>query len=476
MQLATEPHLCNNAPPSPTIMSMSYTAAVEHLYALSGELTPPKAGAPRRKFDLEHMRVLARAFGDPQLRFPSVLIAGTNGKGSTAATLASILSVAGYRTGLYTSPHLLRVNERIQISGVTPGENSLAEIEDNTFARLYFQVDDTANRLVAEGLLPYLPSFFEVITVLAFLAFAEAGVEIAVLEVGLGGRLDATNIVEPLLSVITDISLDHTEWLGSTIAEIAREKAGILRQGGTLVTLPQHPEANAAIGEVAVALDVTGINAADFLPLRATGSGPYPLAIRGTVIEVASPLSGEHQHRNIALAIASANQVFSNHGFTRISGQAIESGIRLTRWPGRLEKLAGPNDTNVLLDVAHNPAGVWTLRSYLSHAFDRGELRGPRTLVFSALRDKSVREMAQILFPLFDEPGDRILLAPIANLRASSGEELSAVAEGMAADATVCESVSAAMQMATAAQGSVIVSGSVYLVGEAKAWLARGGA
>jgi dihydrofolate synthase/folylpolyglutamate synthase len=242
---------------------MSYTAAVEHLYALSGELAPASPGAPRRKFDLEHMRTLAAALGDPHRKFPAVLIGGTNGKGSTAATLASILSVSGYRTGLYTSPHLLRVNERIQISGVTPGANSLAEIDDDTFARLYFQVDDAANRLVAEGALPHAPSFFEVITAIAFVAFAEAGIDIAVLEVGLGGRLDATNIVEPLLSVITDISLDHTEWLGNTLTEIAREKAGILRQGGILVTLPQHPEANAAIGEVAMALDVTGINAAD---------------------------------------------------------------------------------------------------------------------------------------------------------------------------------------------------------------------
>src|SRR5882724_3640155 len=177
---------------------MSYAAAVDHLYALGHELAPTPSGVPR-KFDLAHMRVLAAALGDPQTTFPSVLIAGTNGKGSTAATLASILTAAGYRTGLYTSPHLIRVNERVQINGI--------QIPDEDFARLYFQVDETARRLVEAGDLPHPPSFFEVFTALAFLYFAGKGpsetepVDIAILEVGLGGRLDATNIVAPLLSV-----------------------------------------------------------------------------------------------------------------------------------------------------------------------------------------------------------------------------------------------------------------------------------
>src|SRR5579863_3596168 len=168
---------------------MSFTAAVDHLHALGLELT-----ATRRKFDLDHMRVLARALGDPQRRFPAVLIAGTNGKGSTAATLASILSAAGLRTGLYTSPHLARVNERIRLGS--------AEIEDDAFAALYFRVHDSAQQLVLDGKLPQMPSFFEVLTTVAFLYFAEAQVDIAVLEVGMGGRLDATNIVDPAISVI----------------------------------------------------------------------------------------------------------------------------------------------------------------------------------------------------------------------------------------------------------------------------------
>ncbi|HET7348702.1 MAG TPA: bifunctional folylpolyglutamate synthase/dihydrofolate synthase, partial [Acidobacteriaceae bacterium] len=206
---------------------MSYSAALDSLHARVGELHAAP-GAPRRKFRIEEMQTLVAALGHPERRFPSILVAGTNGKGSTCATLASILQAAGVRTGLYTSPHLERVNERIRVNGEA--------ICGDDFARHYFRVDDCANELVTEGKLPAPPSFFETLTALAFEAFAAAEVEIAVLEVGMGGRLDATNVVDPLLSVITDISLDHTEWLGDTITVITREKAGILRRNGVLVT------------------------------------------------------------------------------------------------------------------------------------------------------------------------------------------------------------------------------------------------
>ena len=195
-----------------------------------------------------------------------MLIAGTNGKGSTAATLASILNAAGLRTGLYTSPHLLRVNERIRLS--TAVRRSLREIPNDDFAVLFALVDSTAATLVAHGELPHPPSFFELLTAIAFCFYAEQGIDIAVLEVGLGGRLDATNVVEPLLSIITDIGIDHTEFLGDTLRSIATEKAGILRENGVLVTLSQHPEANAAIGEVALALNVRGVDASRCLPPR----------------------------------------------------------------------------------------------------------------------------------------------------------------------------------------------------------------
>src|ERR1700756_5944621 len=196
---------------------MSYETAVASMFALGHEL----AQTPSNKFDLAHMRVLLQAMNHPEREFPAVLIAGTNGKGSTAATLASILRASELKTGLYTSPHLIRINERIRVNG--------EEISDDDFARLHGEVDSIAGRLIEKAELPWHPSFFEMMTAIAFAHFARERVDIAVLEVGMGGRLDATNVVDPLVSVIADISLDHTEWLGPTIAAITREKAGNLR-------------------------------------------------------------------------------------------------------------------------------------------------------------------------------------------------------------------------------------------------------
>lgn len=503
---------------------MSYAAAVDHLYALGHELHPVSPAVPRRKFDLAHMRTLAQALGDPQKSFPSILIAGTNGKGSTAATLASILTAAGLRTALYTSPHLIRVNERIQIDG--------HPISDDDFARLYFHIDDTAQRLVRDGALPHHPSFFETLTALAFLYFAGNNaqvphpsrgegwestrpVDIAVLEVGMGGRLDATNIVEPVLSIITDISLDHQEYLGHTIAEIAREKAGILRPNGTLITLPQHPEANQAIGEAAATLNLRAINAAQFIPPathparhldrtlseRSESKGErrdpcisseapqtskevptlspnhYTLTLDNEPLEVHSPLTGHHQQRNIALAIAAAVELRNHNSYNllssrnqmgyKITNQAIEQGIRNAQWPGRLELLltAPP----ILLDVAHNPAGAWTLRAAIAQL---PESR-PRTLIFSCLRDKSLTEMAQILFPLFDSssdrPADHIILCPVNSPRAATLDALAEAARALDVPAHAAPDVSAALEQAcvlTPPNGLIIATGSVYLIGD----------
>ncbi len=438
---------------------MSYTAAIDQLNAMVPELYTG-SGQPRRKFSLDEIRILLDALGNPHHRFPSVLIAGTNGKGSTAATLASILTASGLRTGLYTSPHLARVNERMRLDRV--------EIADAAFAALYFRVHDAAQQLVLDGRLPQLPSFFEILTAQAFLYFAEAEVEIAVLEVGMGGRLDATNIVDPLLSVITDISLDHTEWLGSTIAAITREKAGILRRGGTMITLPQHPEANQALGKVAAELDVRGVSAVPYMPsLGASTLSAYSVEVLGAAIEVDSPLAGAHQHRNLALAIATAVELTTHHGFP-ITPAAIADGIRQTRWPARLEHMQR-NGVDWILDVAHNPAGAWALRAAMS-AFP-GE--HPRTLIFSCLRDKPVAEMAQILFPLFDQ----VILAPIHTARAAALDDLLAAAHSTGTPAVAAESVAAALQLALHRVGSqpnagvIVVSGSVYLVGEARTLL-----
>jgi dihydrofolate synthase/folylpolyglutamate synthase len=455
---------------------MLYTEAVDRLQALGAELhTAP--GHPRRKFELAQMCTLMAALGDPQQQFRSILIAGTNGKGSTASTLASILAASGLRTGLYTSPHLVRVNERIRILSGTPepAHDILSHtprtahditdtlIPDDDFSQHLEGVIHAAERLVSDGRLPGPPSFFETVTAMAFLHFAAAKVDIAVLEVGLGGRLDATNVVEPSLSIITDISLDHTEWLGHTIAEIAREKAGILHSNGVLVTLPQHPEANQAIGEAAVALNVRGVDATAALPYGTHGvtntRNRYSLDIDGRHIEVDSPLAGQHQQRNIALAITAALELRNVYSYD-IDAASIAAGIRQTHWPARLEKLTH-NGRSILLDVGHNPAGAWTLRAALA-----AESQPPRNLIFGCLDDKPVEELAQILFPLFE----RILLVPVPSPRAASGSRLLAAAQSVGTPATLQPNLLTALQSLPVDQDAVI-TGSVYLVGEARGLL-----
>jgi len=465
---------------------VTYLETLDKLANMGPELRSGKTSEPPRKFSLEHIGALLVALDNPQRRFPAVLIAGTNGKGSTAATLASIANAAGFRTGLYTSPHLLQVNERLRLS--TDGK--LAEITDDDFARNFTRVDDTANKLVEQGVLPHYPSFFEILTAAAFCYFSEQHIELAVLEVGLGGRLDATNIVEPLISILTDIGIDHTDYLGNSIGSIATEKAGILRQDGVLVTLSQHPEANAVIGEIAMAKNVRGVDAARCLPPREpetgnskqqTGLGSplspnrYDLSIDGAVLHIDSPLAGQHQQRNIALAVAAAIELRTNHGFN-IPNAAIEQGIRATEWPGRLEWIASRRGhAPLLLDVAHNPAGAWTLRAALAQLPDEM----PRTLIFSCLADKQIDEMAQVLLPLFDSASgdparvrDHVILAPIQNPRAASVEELLAAAHKLDVPAHAAPHLPGALAQAEAItphEGVIVATGSIFLVGELRA-------
>ena len=461
---------------------MDFADAIAKLASLGPELRTGKDGEPR-KFSLEHIRTLLERLGRPEKRFASVLIAGTNGKGSTAATLASISNAAGLRTGFYTSPHLLRVNERIRISA----SDELAEIADADFAHAFSLVDEAANKLVDESVLPHFPSFFELLTAVAFVYFAEQHVELAVLEVGLGGRLDATNSVEPIVSVITDIGFDHMDYLGNTLREIATEKAGILRENGVLVTLSQHPEANSAIGEIAMAKNVRGVDASRFLPPHgfqgargAAGASPLPrneydIAMDGAVIHLSSPLAGQHQQRNLALAVATAAELRTNHGFA-ISNEAIERGVRETVWPGRLEWIPPQHGhAPLLLDVAHNPAGAWTLRAALSQLPEDQ----PRTLIFSCLADKQIEEMAQILLPLFDSSSgdplraqDHVVLAPIQNSRAATVEQLLAAAHSLGVPAHAAPHLSGALAQAeaiTPQNGIIVATGSVFLVGELRA-------
>ena len=466
------------------------------MYALGHEL----AQTPSHKFDLAHMRVLLAALENPERRFPSVLIAGTNGKGSTAATLGSILQASDLRAGLYTSPHLLRMNERIRIDG--------EEIEDDRFALLHDVVEQTAERLIEDGELPWHPSFFEMLTAMAFEHFATSKVDIAVLEVGMGGRLDATNVVEPRVSVITDIALDHQKFLGVTIAEIAREKAGIIRAGGVVVTLPQIAQANDVIGNAILDLDAKAVSAVQYVPPVSPASpqywGPsteeesfsdsaverrenaahgvsrgssrgddpaqkgrkkllsrYPLQVMGKDILVETPLVGRHQLRNVALAIATAEEL-SRQGFA-VTSETIERGIRETRWPGRFQvippKLGEPE---FVLDVAHNPAGAWALRSALSTYYEDRRI----IFVFGAMRDKAIGEISEILFPL----GESVIATCAENPRSATPEEIRDAASRTGSEIEVCRDVTSALERARGRAGAdriVVVTGSIYVVGEA---------
>jgi dihydrofolate synthase/folylpolyglutamate synthase len=455
------------------------------MFALGHEL----AQTPSQKFDLAHMRVLLEAMDHPERRFPSVLIAGTNGKGSTAATLASILRASGLKTGLYTSPHLVRINERMRVNG--------REISDDDFASLHAKVDQVAERLVERGELPWHPSFFEMMTAIAFEYFAREKVDLAVLEVGMGGRLDATNVVAPRVSVITDISLDHQMFLGNTVGEIAREKVGIIRPGGVVVTLPQLPEANDVIGNTILDLGARAVNAVPYVPPVSPGSTQYlapstewehcggsekpltakdakedakiakkyiyryPLAVLGEEILVETPLVGRHQLRNVALAVAAAVELHQQ-GFGGITAQSIERGVRETHWPGRFQVIAAqPGRPEMVIDVAHNPAGAWALRSALSERYEDR----PLIFVFGAMRDKAISEMTEILFPL----AERVIATRPQNPRAASPGEIQQAAARTGVEVEAVEDVDDAVERARAlakAGTVVVVTGSIYLVGE----------
>jgi len=479
-------------------MPASYETAVARMYALGHEL----ADLASHKFDLEHMRVLLRALDHPERRFPSVLIAGTNGKGSTAATLASILQAAGLRTGLYTSPHLVRINERTVINGEV--------IDDEKFALVHDMVERTAERLIEDGELPWHPSFFEMLTAMSFEHFATSKLDIAVLEVGMGGRLDATNVVGPRVSVITDISLDHEKFLGNTVAEIAREKAGIIRPGGVVVTLPQSPAANDVIGNAILDQNATAVSAVAYVPpvrpaspqyfefiteeftaansaaerrqSAAQGASPgkethsrsapegrkrlvsrYPLEVMGKAILVETPLVGRHQLRNVALAIAAAEEL-SKQGFP-VTAESIEQGIRHTCWPGRFQVVPAHDSTpEYILDVAHNPAGAWALRSTLSACYEDRRL----IFVFGAMRDKAIAEMCEILFPL----AECVIATQADNPRSATPQEIRDAASRMQIEIELSTDVPSALTRAREIasenrDGIIVITGSIYVVGEA---------
>jgi dihydrofolate synthase/folylpolyglutamate synthase len=418
----------------------------------------------RARFGLEKIRRLLAELGDPHTAYPSIIIAGTNGKGSTAAMVEAILRQAGLRTGLYTSPHLVRVEERMRVLG--------REIAPRDLAALATRVRAASEALRERGEIDAPPTYFEFLTAIGFAYFREMGIQIAVLEVGLGGRLDATNVVPPFLSVITSIDIDHEQYLGSTIASIAREKAMIIKPGARAVIARQHPEARAVIRARCQECAVSPVWAEEAVEiLGSTPDGRFAFAYRaasGELRSVRLRLRGRHQIEN-ALAAIRAAEVLREMGYA-ISDDAIRRGLESVAWPGRLE-IVGPSSPVLLLDGAHNTAGARTVRAYVEEFGRR-----PLTLVFGAMRDKRIAEMAAELFPV----ADVLILTRVSDERAAPLEQLWAetadLRRRLDRPVEAVEPAAAALERAwerTPSEGMICVTGSLYLVGEAKKWLAR---
>ncbi len=444
---------------------MNYTESVHALLALGRELASPQQ-ARVQKFGLSNIALLAEALGNPHLKIPCVHIAGTNGKGSTAAMLESVLRSAGLRTGLYTSPHLERINERVRIDG--------SDISDEKFAAAWTRVHATIERLLAEGTLESHPTYFECVTALAFMAFADAGVQFAVYEVGLGGRLDSTNIVMPEVSVITSIDFDHENFLGHSIAEIAGEKAGIIKPGVPVVSSVERPEARAVIVQRAGELksQLVEIDAVWHVEIAATSEGRYRAIAKSAdsslkldaALAIEPPLAGRFQIRN-ALAAATAAQLLSQRGFA-VTTQTIEQGLRSARWPGRLERLA--ERPSLYLDGTHNPAGAKELLKFWQENFHGRRI----LLVYGAMRDKAVDEIAGLLFPA----ADSVILTEPLQPRAISAPLLAEMTAHLARNSTIVRDPAQALELAIAVAGpedAVFATGSLYLVGDLRAYWHR---
>jgi len=433
---------------------MNYHAAVRFLLTLGKELAAPTQAAAA-KFDLENITVLSERLGRPDRAYASAHIAGTNGKGSTAAFLESILRRAGFRTGLYTSPHLERMNERIRING--------EEISDESFAAIFTRLQALIEELLAAHKLRAHPTYFECVTAMAFEYFARERVELGVFEVGLGGRLDATNILSPVVTVVTRIDFDHENFLGHSLKEIAGEKAGILKPGVPVILAEQHPEAAEVILARAKQLGCPVIETAQaYRIVQETSQNGFFRALvnelaSGDPFEIAPSLPGRFQLQNAINALAASRQL-ARHGF-RISPRDITEGIAKTVWPGRLEKLQSSPD--IYLDGAHNPGAARELAQFFEQNFAGRKI----WLIYGALRDKAVDEVAGQLFPHAAE----VIFTEPRTSRAVSAPRLAEITSHHASSFTVISSAEQALDqaLAEAAPGDAIfITGSLYLVGQ----------
>jgi dihydrofolate synthase / folylpolyglutamate synthase len=416
---------------------MNYPDSVQFLYSLGNEVKTAKLG-------LERIAAVLEALGAPHRRGRIVHVAGTNGKGSTCAMIEAALRAAGRPTGLYTSPHLAEPTERIRIGGqpVTPAR----------FAEAFAAVHRTVERLVEAGTIDFHTTYFETVTAMAFLIFAEERVDDVVLEVGLGGRLDATNVVTPALCVITPVDFDHEKFLGTAIEGIAGEKAGILKAGVPAVFARQRPEVAAVLDlrahELGLAVARTNGWQVRELALDPHGSRFHLSGERE--LDLHCPLAGEHQVENAVTAAVALTRL-------GLSVPAIETGIAQTCWPGRLERVPGAPE--VILDGAHNPSGARALAAYIERFYPDRRI----ALVFGAMRDKSVAEIAGILFPLaatviVTAPRQARALDPDAIVRLSGHPDLHAV-PGLA------QALAAARDSGAR---TIFVTGSLFLVAEAR--------
>ncbi|MBZ5725331.1 MAG: bifunctional folylpolyglutamate synthase/dihydrofolate synthase [Acidobacteriia bacterium] len=422
---------------------MNYPDSVHFLYALGNEVKTAR-------FGLERIRAVLEALDRPQDRLRLVHVAGTNGKGSTCAMVESALRAAGLRTGLFTSPHLAEPTERIRIGG--------RPIPAAQFADAFNRVHAVVERLLAAGAIDFHTTYFETVTAMAFLVFADEGTGIGVLETGLGGRLDATNVVHPELCVITPVDFDHEALLGTSLESIAAEKAGILKPAVPAVFAAQRPEAARVLEERARALAVPVTHAADWsvhdLELHTNGSR-FRLAGE-CELRIACPLAGEHQVGNAVTAAAALARL-------GMAGRAIEEGIAATQWPGRLERVS--EHPEIILDGAHNPAGARALAAYI----DRFYARRPVDLIYGAMRDKAIAEISGILFPR----ARQVIVTAPRQARALAPETLRDIIDhpGLRTAPTLADAL--AMVRDAPPEDAIFVTGSLFLVAEARALLVK---
>jgi dihydrofolate synthase/folylpolyglutamate synthase len=411
-----------------------YSASLEYLYSLE------KSGIV---LGLDNISWLLRLFGNPEQSFSSVHIGGTNGKGSVACMLSEILKNAGYRTGMYTSPHLIRFNERIRVDSDDIRDEEVIELTDR-MKRFAEGKDD-----------PHFFSFFDFTTAMAFLYFKEKFVDWAVVEVGLGGRLDSTNAIHPAVSVITNVEMEHMEYLGDNIAQIAAEKAGIIKTGTPVVT-GASGEALRVIREKAAGKSKVFVLGEDFTYKKNDDQSMSYTGLRRNLKKIHVGLQGDHQLGNAAIALCAA-ELLSQSGSTNLPQNRVRDGLAAARWPGRLETAA--ENPSVLLDAAHNPHGARSLATFLQTQFAGRRI----ILVFGVMKDKNWREMLDLLSPLAHE----IILTKPAIERAASPELLALSVPG----ATIADDIKSALSIAKKRAGKedlIVVTGSLYTIGEVK--------